>query len=70
MVLKVNLKHIKRSRGESNLKEFAFCKDNILLYNPLIPIIALAFANNVFANKFNNLEDIYNLVIPTNLDYL
>ena len=70
VVLKVNLKHIKRSGDESEPKEFAFRKNDILLYDPLIPIIALAFANNAFANEFNNPEDIYTLVVPTNSDRL
>lgn len=41
VVLKVNLKCVKRSGGESGPKEFAFREDDMLLYDPLIPIMAL-----------------------------
>jgi len=70
VVLKVNLKHIKRSGGESEPKEFAFREDDMLLYDPLIPIMALAFADNAFANDFNGPEHIYDLVVPANSDRL
>jgi hypothetical protein len=70
VVLKVNLKHIKRSGGESEPKEFAFREDDMLLYDPLVPVMALAFADDAFENEFNGLEDIYNLVVPVNSDRL
>lgn len=70
VVLKVNLKHIKRSGGESEPKEFAFREDDMPLYDPLILIMALAFADNAFANEFNGPEDIYDLLVPANSDRL
>jgi hypothetical protein len=70
VVLKVNLKHIKRSGGESEPKEFAFREDDMLLYDPLIPVMALAFADDAFANKFKDLGAIYQLVVPANTDRL
>ena len=68
IVLKVNLKNIKRSGGESEPKEFAFREDDMLIYDPLIPIMALALTDGAFANKFVEPEDIYELVVPTNSD--
>ena len=69
IVLKVNLKYIKRSGGELEFKEFVFRKDNILLYDFFIPIIAFTFTNNIFINEFNNLKNIYNFIIPANFNY-
>ena len=70
VVLKVMLKHVKRSGGQSEPKEFAFREDDMLIYDPLIPLMALAFADNAFANEFKDPEDIYALVVPTNSDRL
>lgn len=70
IIVKVNLKHIKRSGGESEPKEFAFHEDDMLIYDPLIPIMALAFADNAFVNEPNDPEDIYKLVVPANSDRL
>ena len=42
----------------------------MLLYDPLIPIMALAFADDAFANEFNGPEDVYDLVVPVNSDRL
>lgn len=70
VVLKVSLKHIKRSGGESAPKEFAFREDDILLYDPLIPVMALAFADAAFANKFEDPGAIYQLVVPASTDRL
>jgi len=70
VVLKVNLENIKRLGGELELKEFGFYKDNMLIYNPLIPIIGLVFADDVFINEFKDSEEIYKLVVPPNSDHL
>ena len=70
VALKVNLEHIKRSAGESEPKEFAFREDDMLLYDPLIPIMALAFADEAFVNEIQDPEDIYQLVVPPNSDRL
>jgi hypothetical protein len=70
LVLKVNLAHVKRSGGRSDPKEFAFREDDMLLYDPLIPIMALAFADSAFANRFGGPDDIYTLVVPANADRL
>ncbi|KXX73588.1 hypothetical protein MMYC01_210372, partial [Madurella mycetomatis] len=70
MALKVSLKNIKRSGGKSEPKEFAFREDDILIYDPIIPIIALAFADDAFINEFRDPEDIYKLVVPVNSDRL
>ena len=67
-MLKVNLENIKRSGGKSELKEFAFREDNMLLYDPLIPIIGLAFADRAFINEFKDPAEIYKLVVPPNSD--
>ncbi|KAK3934110.1 hypothetical protein QBC46DRAFT_429032 [Diplogelasinospora grovesii] len=70
IVLKVNLEHIKRSGGQSEPKQFAFREDDMLIYDPLIPIMALAFADQAFQNEFVGPEDIYKLVVPANSDRL
>ena len=70
VVLKVNLKHIKRSAGDSDPKEFAFREDDMLIYDPLIPIMGLAFADGAFINEFKDPQEIYELVVPPNSDRL
>ena len=35
----------------------------MLIYNLLIPIIGLAFANKAFINKFKDPKEIYKLVV-------
>jgi hypothetical protein len=70
LVLKVNLKHIKRSGGQSEPKQFAFREDDMLIYDPLIPIMALAFVDHAFQNEFIGPEDIYKLIVPANSDRL
>jgi len=68
--LKVNLENIKRSGGESEPKQFAFREDDMLIYDPLIPIMGLAFADGAFINEFKDPEEIYELVVPPNSDRL
>ena len=68
VVLRVNLEHIKRSGGRSEPKAFAFREDDMLLYDPLIPIMALAFADGAFSNEFKDAGDIYKLVVPADCD--
>ncbi|CAK7238221.1 hypothetical protein SEUCBS140593_010447 [Sporothrix eucalyptigena] len=70
VVLKVNLTHIKRSGGASDPKQFAFREDDMLLYDPLIPVMALAFADDAFANTIKDPDAIYQLVVPANADRL
>ena len=70
VVLKVNLKNIKWSGGELELKEFGFYKNNMLIYDLLILIIGLAFTNDAFINKFKDFEKIYKLVVLPNSNYL
>lgn len=52
VILRVSLKNVKRSAGESEPKDFAFCEDDILIYDPIIPIMALAFADRL-SKKLN-----------------
>ena len=70
VVLKVNLENIKRSGGESEPKEFVFREDDMLIYDPLIPIMGLTFADGVFINEFKDPEEIYELVVLLNSDRL
>ncbi|KAK3933707.1 hypothetical protein QBC46DRAFT_368631 [Diplogelasinospora grovesii] len=63
LVLKVNLKHIKRSGGESEPKEFAFRRPHAT-----IPVMSLAFTDKAFENELEDLEDIYKIVVPANSD--
>ncbi|TWU75095.1 hypothetical protein ED733_000058, partial [Metarhizium rileyi] len=70
IVLEVNLAHIKRSGGESDPKHFAFREEYMLLYDPLIPIMAIAFVDCAFLNIFTGPEDIYKLVVLANSDRL
>lgn len=70
VVLRVNLENIKRSGSESEQKEFAFREDDMLIYNPLIPIMGLEFADEAFINEFKEPEEIYELVVPQNSDRL
>lgn len=70
LVLVVNLEHIKRAAGDSEPKKFAFREDDMLLYDPLIPALALAFSDGAFLNCFSTPEDIYKLKVPPNQDRL
>ncbi|KAK3943401.1 hypothetical protein QBC46DRAFT_420865 [Diplogelasinospora grovesii] len=67
VVLMVNLEHIKRSGGESEAKKFAFREDDMLIHDPLIPIMGLSFADNAFKNGF---KDPYTLIVPPYSDRL
>jgi hypothetical protein len=50
-------------------KKFIFYNNNSnLIYNLVMYIIALAFANNTFKNNFTYLEEIYKLVVPPKSD--
>jgi len=42
--------------------------DSNLVWNPVIYIMALDFADNAFANDFTCLEQIYKLIIPPKVD--
>ena len=42
--------------------------DGNLICNPVMYIIALAFADNAFENNFNCPEEIYRLVVPPESD--
>lgn len=68
IALIVNLEHIKRTAGSSEAKRFAFREDDMLLYDPLIPIMALAFCDDAFLNNIEGLQDLYNLVVPYDSD--
>ncbi|TQV90231.1 FluG domain-containing protein [Cordyceps javanica] len=68
LVLIVNLEHIKRTAGDSEPKKFAFREDDMLLYDPIVPALALVFSDNAFLNCFQSAEDIYNLKVPPNQD--
>ncbi|KAM3555122.1 hypothetical protein ARSEF4850_006153 [Beauveria asiatica] len=70
LVLVVNLEHIKRAAGDSEPKKFAFREDDMLLYDPIIPALALAFSDGAFLNCFSSPEAIYNLKVPPNQDRL
>ncbi|KAJ2967724.1 hypothetical protein NQ176_g9523 [Zarea fungicola] len=61
LVLVVNLEHIKRVAGDSEPKKFAFREDDMLLYDPLIPTLALALSDGAFLNGFTSPEAIYDL---------
>jgi hypothetical protein len=69
-VLNVNLENIKRLRGESEAKGFAFREDDMLIYDLFIPIMGLAFADGAFINEFKDPEEIYEPVVPPNSDRL
>ena len=68
VVLQVNLEHIKRSGGRSEPKAFTFREDDMLFYDPLIPIMALAFTDGAFFNEFKDAGDIYKLVVLADCD--
>ncbi|KAK8148635.1 hypothetical protein G3M48_009555 [Beauveria asiatica] len=70
LILVVNLEHIKRAAGDSEPKKFTFREDDILLYDPIIPALALAFSDGAFLNCFSSPEAIYNLKVPPNQDRL
>ena len=42
----------------------------MLIYDPLIPIMGLAFADGAVINEFKDPEEIYELVVPQNSDRL
>ncbi|CAK7237372.1 hypothetical protein SBRCBS47491_009953 [Sporothrix bragantina] len=42
----------------------------MLLYDPLIPVMALAFADDAFANTLKDPDAIYQLTVPANADRL
>ncbi|KAJ2981946.1 hypothetical protein NQ176_g1710 [Zarea fungicola] len=68
LVLVVNLEHIKRVAGDSEPKKFAFREDDMLLYDPLIPALALALSDGAFLNGLTSPEAIYDLKVPPNFD--
>ncbi len=70
IVLVVNLENIKRSGGKSEPKKFAFREDDMMIYDPLIPIMALAFADGAFRNDIKDPEGMYKHVVPPNSDRL
>ncbi|KAJ4465230.1 hypothetical protein J3R30DRAFT_3235372, partial [Lentinula aciculospora] len=47
-----------------------FCEDDMLIYDPLIPVMALAFADDAFENGFKDPKEIYTLVVLANSDCL
>ena len=60
----LNILYIYRSR-----KKFMFYdNDGTLMCNPIMYMMALAFADNAFQNNFTCLEEIYSLVVPPELD--
>ena len=68
IALIVNLEHIKRAAGSSESKRFAFREDDMLLYDPLIPILALAFCDNAFVNDLAGPQSLYSFVVPPSQD--
>ena len=68
LALVVNLEHIKRTAGEIEPKKFAFREDDMLLYDPIIPILSLAFCDGAFLNNFKGPEGLYSLVVPPSQD--
>ncbi|OBT81691.1 hypothetical protein VE02_10212, partial [Pseudogymnoascus sp. 03VT05] len=68
IVMTLNLKHIKRSRGKSKKKKFTFYEGEDLSCCAVSFMLALALANNAFKNEFKSLRDIYNLVVPLDAD--
>ncbi|ODA78130.1 hypothetical protein RJ55_06734 [Drechmeria coniospora] len=68
IALVVNLEHIKRTAGSSEPKRFAFREDDMLLYDPLILMMALAFCDNAFVNDISGPQSFYGLVVPPNQD--
>jgi len=69
-MLRVNLENIKQLGSESEQKEFAFYEDDMLIYDLLILIIGLAFANEAFVNEFKDPKEIYKLVVLQNSNRL
>ncbi len=70
IVLIVNMENIKRSGGRSEPKKFAFREDDMMIYDPLIPVMALAFADSAFRNDIKDPEDIHKQIVPPNSDRL
>lgn len=68
IALIVNLEHIKRTAGRSEPKLFAFREDDMLLYDPLIPMLALAFCDNAFINDLTGPESLSSFVVPPDQD--
>lgn len=64
----VNLEHIKRAAGDSEPKKFAFREDDMLLYDPLILIMALAFCDNAFLNDLDGPQRLYSFVVRPGQD--
>jgi hypothetical protein len=49
-------------------KKFAFCECENLICCPVLFTLALALADNAFKNKFTSLKQIYDLVVPSDID--
>lgn len=60
----MNLEDIKQSGCESNLKHCALGEDDMLLYDPLIPIMAMGFSGQAFLNVFAALKTSISLLFP------
>ncbi|PTD02536.1 hypothetical protein HYE67_005149 [Fusarium culmorum] len=68
LALIVRLEDVKRTAGEKEPKVFAFREDDMLIYDPLVLIQALALADSAFHNNFQRPEDFHNLVVPPTTD--
>lgn len=68
LALIVRLEDVKRTAGEKEPKVFAFREDDMLIYDPLVLIQALALADSAFHNNFQRPEEFHNLVVPPTTD--
>ncbi|KAF7894704.1 uncharacterized protein EAF01_010154 [Botrytis porri] len=68
VVMKLNLKRIKRSGGKKKQKIFAFYEAEDLACCGVTFMLALALADNAFESKFKSLGDIYTLIVPPDTD--
>lgn len=68
LALIVRLEDVKRTAGCKEPKVFAFREDDMLIYDPLILIQALALADSAFFNDIRRPETFHSLVVPANTD--
>ncbi|KFA51967.1 hypothetical protein S40293_11405 [Stachybotrys chartarum IBT 40293] len=62
--LEFSLVNVKKSAGSSKILVFGFHEEHTLLHDPVLHMLALAFADGAFLNEFSSPEQIYEIEVP------
>ncbi|KAH7304408.1 hypothetical protein B0I35DRAFT_328326, partial [Stachybotrys elegans] len=66
--LEFSLVNVKKSAGSSKILVFGFHEEHTLLHDPVLHMLALAFADGAFLNEFSSPEQIYEIEVPSHVD--